>query len=100
FVPLKNGVTGLLLWNKNQELFLTAGERLSGITRVAEARGLGEREDILLLLEEARENLRSVQAANDELKARFSARDIPADIFLRIKFSLVPLASVYEVFSS
>lgn len=97
-VPLKGNVASFLLWRENQGLFQAADDRFSEITRALQALDLAEHRDIKTLLDTSEKNLDDAKTMNEEIKKTFESKEIPDDMFARIKASLASLAATYQTF--
>lgn len=97
YAPLENVAEELFLWNRNQELFMTAEKRFREVEQAVNMFKLIENEDVRVLVGSAAMNVERARGANERAREMLLAFDVPRAL-QEIKNSLETLSATYESF--
>jgi hypothetical protein len=97
YAPLSEETANLILWIKNQDLFVTARGRLDRITETVKRFNLQDDEDMAKLLEETTADLVKAEEQNQAAKEAIKAGDAE-EASAKVKESLETLSAVYKKF--
>jgi hypothetical protein len=97
YLSLSEETTNLILWIKNQELFVTARGRMDRITETVKRFNLQDDENMAKLLEETTAELVKAEEQNNEAKSAIKAGEAE-EASAKVKESLETLSSVYKKF--